>query len=213
MQAARDTLRVLQRRAGALCLPQRAQGNRPVVIRPGEQGPGTRAACRDPSAHSVTRQPAGRAGCRCRTRSDAAGARRRAAERERRISAASSGRYRASGRQVPVICAPGCSCWAGKKTRSQAQRQVREADRAAAARLLISLAHLEAEQGRTEYGLTPPRPGRGHGRAERPGDPALSAWPAAHANVASQRGASVLRRSGAAARGVRRYEQYWPGCC
>ena len=32
-------------------------------------------------------------------------------------------------------------------------RQVREADRAAAARLLISLAHLEAEQGRTEYGL------------------------------------------------------------
>jgi len=34
-----------------------------------------------------------------------------------------------------------------------AARQVREADRAAAARLLISLAHLEAEQGRTEYGL------------------------------------------------------------
>jgi tetratricopeptide (TPR) repeat protein len=32
-------------------------------------------------------------------------------------------------------------------------RQVREADRAFAARLLISLAHLEAEQGRTEYGL------------------------------------------------------------
>jgi tetratricopeptide (TPR) repeat protein len=32
-------------------------------------------------------------------------------------------------------------------------RQVREADRAVAARLLISLAHLEAEQGRTEYGL------------------------------------------------------------
>jgi tetratricopeptide (TPR) repeat protein len=34
-----------------------------------------------------------------------------------------------------------------------AARQVRDADRAAAARLLISLAHLEAEQGRTEYGL------------------------------------------------------------
>jgi tetratricopeptide (TPR) repeat protein len=32
-------------------------------------------------------------------------------------------------------------------------QQVREADRAFAARLLISLAHLEAEQGRTEYGL------------------------------------------------------------
>jgi hypothetical protein len=32
-------------------------------------------------------------------------------------------------------------------------RQVREADQATAARLLISLAHLEAEQGRTEYGL------------------------------------------------------------
>jgi tetratricopeptide (TPR) repeat protein len=32
-------------------------------------------------------------------------------------------------------------------------RSVREADRPAAARLLISLAHLEAEQGRTEYGL------------------------------------------------------------
>jgi hypothetical protein len=32
-------------------------------------------------------------------------------------------------------------------------RQVREADRALAARLLISLAHLEAEQGRTGYGL------------------------------------------------------------
>lgn len=32
--------------------------------------------------------------------------------------------------------------------------QVREADRAFAARLLISLAHLEAEQGRTSYGLS-----------------------------------------------------------
>jgi hypothetical protein len=33
------------------------------------------------------------------------------------------------------------------------RRQVRDTDRALAARLLISLAHVEAEQGRTEYGL------------------------------------------------------------
>ena len=50
-----------------------------------------------------------------------------------------------------VTCGPGCCWWGGRRARGQPELPPEY--RAVAARLLISLAHLEAEQGRTEHGL------------------------------------------------------------